>query len=54
MEKYSIEIETRAGWVAYHQIMRPGMEKAQEVLKELQEKFPEANFRIVKWEGVAI
>ena len=54
MEKYSIEIETSGGWVNYHHIMRPGESKAREVLKELQEQYPEANFRIVKWTGSAI
>ncbi len=49
MEKYSIEIETPAGWVNYHHILRPGEAKAREVLAELQAKYPEASFRIVKW-----
>lgn len=51
MEKFSIEIETAAGWITYHQIMRPGEDKVREVFKELQEKSPDANFRIVKWTG---
>lgn len=51
MEKYAIEIETTVGWVNYHHIMRPGEPKAREVLKELQEQYPEANFRIVMWTG---
>jgi hypothetical protein len=54
MEKYSIEIETHAGWVTYHFIMRPGEERARDVLKELQDKFPSANFRAVKWTGEVI
>lgn len=54
MEKYSIEIETDAGWVNYHSILRPGEEKAKEVLAELQVKYPNANFRIVKWLGELI
>jgi hypothetical protein len=51
MDKYTVEIKTSIGWTLYHSIMRPGEEKAREVLKELQEKFPEAEFRIVRWIG---
>ncbi len=54
MEKFNIEIETNIGWVSYHQIMRPGEERAREIMKELQEKFPDANFRIIKWSGLVI
>ena len=54
MEKYTIEIKTKIGWIQYHSILRPGEEKAREVLKELSEKFPEAEFRIVKWTGKEI
>ncbi len=54
MEKFSIEIETKIGWVNYHNIMRPGEERAQSVLEELRDKFPEASFRIVKWTGSAV
>lgn len=51
MEKYTIEVETSIGWIQYHSIMRPGKEKAESVLKELQDKFPKAKFRIVRWVG---
>jgi len=51
MEKYIIEIETSIGWIQYHNIMRPGEERAKIILKELQEKFPEAKFRIIRWTG---
>lgn len=54
MEKYTIEIETEIGWVYYHSIMRPGEERARVILKELQEKFPAAKFRIVRWAGQEI
>ena len=54
MEKFAIEIETEIGWVNYHYIMRPGQERAQTILAELKEKYPKANFRIVKWSGSAI
>lgn len=54
MEKYTIEISTEIGWVTYHTIMRPGQEKATEVLSELQAKFTNAQFRIVKWSGEII
>lgn len=54
MEKFSIEIETSLGWVNYHSIMRPGEEKALSVLKELQDQYPTAKFRVVKWTGEAI
>jgi hypothetical protein len=54
MEKYTIEIETQIGWVHYHSIMRAGEERAQSILKELREKFPDAKFRIVRWEGKEI
>ena len=54
MEKFSIEIETSVGWVNYHSILRPGREKAESVLKELQGQFPNANFRIVKWTGTVL
>jgi hypothetical protein len=53
-EKYAIEIETSIGWVQYHSIMRPGEERARVILQELQEKFPDAKFRIVKWMGQPI
>jgi hypothetical protein len=54
MEKHAIEIKTVIGWVQYHGILRPGEERARSVLQELQEKFPEAEFRIVKWTGQEI
>ncbi len=54
MEKYTIEIETSAGWIQYHSIMRPGQERAKIILKELQDKFPSSKFRIVVWEGKEI
>ncbi len=54
MEKFSIEIETSVGWVNYHSILRPGEEKAVSVLKELQDQFPKANFRVVKWTGAVL
>ena len=54
MEKYCIEIETVVGWINYHQIMREGENRAKDVLEELRLKFPNANFRIVKWTGYVI
>ena len=51
MERFTIEIDTQIGWATYHSIMRPGEERARVVLKELQEEFPEATFRAVKWLG---
>jgi len=51
MEKFAIEIETSVGWTNYHIIMRPGEERAKVILQELREKFPQANFRVVKWTG---
>lgn len=54
MEKFAIEIETTIGWVNYHSIMRPGQERAQTILAELQEKFPDAKFRVVKWTGEVV
>jgi hypothetical protein len=51
MEKFAIEIETLVGWVNYHFIMRPGEQRAKEILKELQDKYPNAKFRVVKWIG---
>ncbi len=53
-EKYAIEIDTPAGWVIYHYIMRPGKERAMDILKELQEKYPNANFRVVRLIGKPI
>jgi hypothetical protein len=54
MEKFAIEIETSAGWVMLHSIMRPGEERALTILKELREKYPQSNLRIVKWTGAPI
>jgi len=54
MEKFTIEIETTAGWVQYHTIMRSGKERAQAVLQELREKFPQSEFRVVEWNGTAL
>ena len=54
MEKFTIEIETSAGWIMYHSLMRPGEAKAREVLQELQMQHPESKFRIVKWTGTVI
>jgi hypothetical protein len=54
MEKYTIEIETSAGWIQYHSIMRPGEERSKIILQELQDKFPNSKFRIVAWEGKEI
>jgi hypothetical protein len=51
MEKYSIEIETSLGWINYHMIMRPGLEKAMEVLAELSLQHPGSRLRIVRWTG---
>lgn len=51
MEKYAIEIKTNIGWVNYHQIMRSGKERVNTILKEIKEKFPKANFRIVERRG---
>jgi hypothetical protein len=51
MEKYSIEIETTAGWVQYHTIMRTGEDRAQAILQELRGQFPESEFRVVRWKG---
>jgi hypothetical protein len=54
MEKYTIEIETSAGWVLYHSILRPGKEKAASVLLELREQHPESTFRAIKWDGTVV
>ncbi|MDR3642015.1 MAG: hypothetical protein P4L74_00100 [Candidatus Doudnabacteria bacterium] len=54
MEKFAIEIETSAGWINYHRIMRPGLPRAQKILKELRERHPQTNFRIVKWTGEVV
>jgi hypothetical protein len=54
MEKFTIEIETSAGWVMLHTIMRPGEERALTILKELREKYPQSNLRVVKWMGTPI
>lgn len=51
MEKFTIEIETSAGWVMLHSIMRPGEERALAILKELREKNPQSKLRVVKWIG---
>ena len=54
MEKFTIEIETSAGWVMFHSIMRPGQERAINILKELREKYPQSNLRVVKWIGIPL
>jgi len=54
MEKFTIEIETSAGWVMFHSIMRPGQERALTILKELREKYPQSNLRVVKWIGTPV
>ena len=54
MEKFTIEIEASAGWVMLHSIMRPGEERALTILKELREKYPQSNLRVVKWIGTPI
>jgi hypothetical protein len=54
MEKFTIEIETSAGWGMFHSIMRPGEERALNILKELREKYPQSNLRVVKWTGTPI
>jgi len=54
MEKFTIEIETSAGWVMLHSIMRPGQERALAILKELREKYPQSRLRIVKWTGTPL
>jgi hypothetical protein len=54
MEKFTIEIETSAGWVMLHSIMRPGKDRALNILKELREKFPQSNLLVVKWTGTPI
>ncbi len=54
MEKFNIEIETSAGWITYHAIMREGEERARNILVELRNQFPNSNFRIVKWNGIVI
>jgi hypothetical protein len=54
MEKFSIEIETSAGWVQYHLILRPGESLARSVADELRAKFPESRFRIVRWTGTPL
>jgi hypothetical protein len=54
MERYAIEIETSAGWVQYHLILRPGEERARFVIDEVREKFPASRFRLVKWTGTAV
>jgi hypothetical protein len=54
MEKFTIEIETSAGWVMLHSIMRPGHERALNIPKELREKHPQSNLRVVKWTGAPL
>jgi hypothetical protein len=54
MEKFTIEIETSVGWVMLHSIMRPGEERALNILKELCEKFPQSSLRAVKWIGTPV
>ena len=54
MEKFTIEIETTAGWVMYHSIMRDGEERAKSVLVELQKKHAQSTFRIVRWTGMVV
>ena len=54
MEKFTIEIETSAGWVMLHSIMRPGEDRALNILKELREKYPQSNLRVVKWIGTPV
>lgn len=54
MEKFTVENETSAGWVMLHSIMRPGEERALAILKELREKYPQSNLRVVKWIGTPI
>jgi hypothetical protein len=54
MEKFTIEIETSAGWVMFHSIMRPGEERARAILKELREKYSQSKLRIVRWIGTSI
>ena len=54
MEKFTIEIETPAGWVMFHSIMRPGEDRALTILKELRENHPQSNLRVVKWMGTPI
>jgi len=54
MEKFTIEIETSAGWVMFHSIMRPSEDRALTILKELREKYSQSNLRVVKWIGTPI
>lgn len=54
MEKFTIEIETSAGWVMFHSIMRPGLERALAIIKELREKYPQSNLRVVRWMGTPL
>ena len=54
MEKFTIEIETSAGWIMLHSIMRPGQERALNILKELREKYPQSRLRVVKWTGTPL
>ena len=54
MEKFTIEIETSAGWITFHSIMRPGEDRARAILKELREKYPQSNLRVVKWIGTPL
>ena len=54
MEKFTIEIETSVGWIMLHSIMRPGEERALTILKELREKYPQSNLRVVKWIGTPV
>ena len=37
-----------------HSIMRPGEERALTILKELREKYPQSNLRVVKWIGTPV
>jgi len=54
MEKFTIEIKTSAGWVMFHSIMRLGEDRALTILKELREKYPKSNLRVVKWIGTPV
>lgn len=51
MERFAVEIKTSIGWVTYHSIMRPGEDRARVILAELREKYPNGEFRIVRWAG---
>jgi hypothetical protein len=54
MEKFTIEIESSAGWITFHSIMRPGEERALTILKDLREKHPQSNLRVVRWLGTPL